>query len=158
MNYLVKALNLSFFPELWAMRTRMVAPKAGGKANELVVLLPGRFSQPEEFERHGIVDLVREKRPHARVAAPDLHLGYYVDRIPHTCLHEEIAQGLGLVNDSPKARPSIFNDNEEFALLTPQDEMMLRILYDRRLHPGMSMAEARPIVETIAAELLPGES
>ncbi|WP_283418426.1 tryptophan 2,3-dioxygenase family protein [Sphingopyxis sp. Geo48] len=29
-NYLVKALNLSFFPELWAMRTRMVAPKAGG--------------------------------------------------------------------------------------------------------------------------------
>jgi tryptophan 2,3-dioxygenase len=29
-NYLVKTLNLSFFPELWAMRTRMVAPKAGG--------------------------------------------------------------------------------------------------------------------------------
>ena len=29
-NYLVKALNLNFFPELWAMRTRMVAPKAGG--------------------------------------------------------------------------------------------------------------------------------
>ncbi len=28
-NYLVKALNLSFFPELWSMRTRMVAPKAG---------------------------------------------------------------------------------------------------------------------------------
>jgi tryptophan 2,3-dioxygenase len=28
-NYLVKALNLSFFPELWAMRTRMTAPKMG---------------------------------------------------------------------------------------------------------------------------------
>jgi tryptophan 2,3-dioxygenase len=28
-NYLVKALNLSFFPELWSMRTRMVAPKQG---------------------------------------------------------------------------------------------------------------------------------
>ncbi|AMK25438.1 MULTISPECIES: tryptophan 2,3-dioxygenase [unclassified Sphingobium] len=28
-NYLVKALNLSFFPELWSMRTRMVAPKEG---------------------------------------------------------------------------------------------------------------------------------
>ena len=53
------------------VRTLSYAPKAGGKANELVVLLPGRFSQPEEFERHGIVDLVREKRPHARVAAPD---------------------------------------------------------------------------------------
>lgn len=29
-NYLVKALDLPFFPELWAMRTRMTAPKEGG--------------------------------------------------------------------------------------------------------------------------------
>ncbi len=29
-NYLVKALSMSFFPELWSMRTRMVAPRAGG--------------------------------------------------------------------------------------------------------------------------------
>lgn len=28
-DYLVKALSLSFFPELWAMRTRMVAPREG---------------------------------------------------------------------------------------------------------------------------------
>ena len=28
-NYLVKALSLSFFPELWSMRTRMTAPKVG---------------------------------------------------------------------------------------------------------------------------------
>lgn len=29
-NYLVKALDTSFFPELWSMRTRMSAPKQGG--------------------------------------------------------------------------------------------------------------------------------
>ena len=29
-NYLVKALSLSFFPELWSMRTEMVAPREGG--------------------------------------------------------------------------------------------------------------------------------
>jgi tryptophan 2,3-dioxygenase len=29
-NYLQKALSLSFFPELWSMRTRMTAPRAGG--------------------------------------------------------------------------------------------------------------------------------
>jgi tryptophan 2,3-dioxygenase len=29
-NYLVKALNLGFFPELWSMRTRMMAPREGG--------------------------------------------------------------------------------------------------------------------------------
>ncbi|UTW54710.1 tryptophan 2,3-dioxygenase [Kordiimonas sp. SCSIO 12610] len=29
-SYLVKALDLQFFPELWTMRTRMTAPKQGG--------------------------------------------------------------------------------------------------------------------------------
>ncbi len=33
-NYLVKALSLSFFPELWSMRTRMTAPHAGGNYAE----------------------------------------------------------------------------------------------------------------------------
>ncbi|MFN3822643.1 MAG: DUF2927 domain-containing protein [Pseudorhodobacter sp.] len=80
------------------------------------------------------------------------------DLLHLACLHEEIAQGLGLPNDSPLARPSIFNDDQEFALLTPMDELMLRMLYDARLRPGMSIAEARPIIETIAEELLGGSS
>ncbi|MCU4653823.1 DUF2927 domain-containing protein [Roseibacterium sp. SDUM158016] len=75
-----------------------------------------------------------------------------------SCVHEEIAQGLGLPNDSPAARPSIFNDDEEFALLTRHDELLLRILYDRRLAPGMRPDEARPIVRQIAQELLGGGS
>ncbi len=70
-----------------------------------------------------------------------------------SCFHEEIAQALGLPSDSPAARPSIFNDDEEFALLTRHDEALLRILYDRRLRPGMTEAQARPILKTIAAEL-----
>lgn len=74
------------------------------------------------------------------------------------CLHEEISQGLGLPNDSPAARPSIFNDDQEFALLTPMDELMLRMLYDPRLKPGMSVAQARPIIEQIAEELVGGDS
>jgi len=71
-----------------------------------------------------------------------------------SCLHEEVTQGLGLPNDSPQARPSIYNDDQEFALMTPMDEMMLRILYDRRLKPGMSVREARPVVLRIAREML----
>ena len=76
------------------------------------------------------------------------------DALRLSCIHEEIAQGLGLANDSPAARPSIFNDDEEFGLLTGHDELLLRILYDSRLSPGMTEEEARPIVELIAAELL----
>ncbi|AUH34063.1 DUF2927 domain-containing protein [Paracoccus tegillarcae] len=75
-------------------------------------------------------------------------------RLRSSCIHEELAQGMGLANDSPGARPSIFNDDEEFALLTQHDELLLRILYDRRLRPGMSEAEATPIVRQIARELV----
>lgn len=71
-----------------------------------------------------------------------------------SCIHEELAQGMGPANDSRTARPSIFNDDEEFAFLTWHDEMLLSILYDRRLRPGMFEAEARPIVLDIARELL----
>ncbi|PLL11548.1 hypothetical protein C0V75_16120 [Tabrizicola sp. TH137] len=80
------------------------------------------------------------------------------DLLRLSCLHEEITQGLGLANDSPTARPSIFNDDEEFALLTRQDELMLKMLYSPALRPGMTEAEARPIVESLATRLLGGES
>jgi hypothetical protein len=80
------------------------------------------------------------------------------DAMRLACVHEEVAQGLGLVNDSPEARPTIFNDNEEFGLLTRHDEFLLKILYDRRLRPGMTAAEAAPIARAIAAELVGGGS
>ncbi|MEY4696786.1 MAG: hypothetical protein RIT14_1214, partial [Pseudomonadota bacterium] len=80
------------------------------------------------------------------------------DLLRLSCLHEEIAQGLGLANDSPTARPSIFNDDEEFALLTRHDELLLRILYDPALRPGMTEDQARPIIRTLARQVLPGDS
>jgi hypothetical protein len=70
------------------------------------------------------------------------------------CIHEELAQGMGLANDSDAARPSIFNDSEEFALLTRHDELLLRILYDPRLAAGMSPATAAPIAAEIARDLI----
>ncbi len=69
------------------------------------------------------------------------------------CLHEEIVQALGLANDHPEVRPSIFNDDSEFALLTAHDELLLRILYDPRLHAGMTADQAMPAVRRIVAGL-----
>jgi hypothetical protein len=80
------------------------------------------------------------------------------DLLRLSCMHEEIAQALGLANDSPRARPSIFNDDEEFALLTGQDELMLRMLYSPELRAGMTEAEARPIIQTLARRLVGGDS
>ncbi|MEM9059251.1 MAG: DUF2927 domain-containing protein [Pseudomonadota bacterium] len=79
-------------------------------------------------------------------------------RAPMTasCIEEELAQTMGLMNDHPDVRPSLFNDDEEFALMTEHDELLLRILYDKRLEPGMTPEQAMPIVRQIARELRPG--
>jgi hypothetical protein len=69
-----------------------------------------------------------------------------------SCVHEEMAQAMGLPNDSPDARPSLFNDSLEFALLTEHDAILLRMLYDPRLRPGMTSAEARPLLPDIARD------
>lgn len=71
-----------------------------------------------------------------------------------SCVNEEMAQAMGLPNDSPEARPSLFNDNLEFAFLTEHDEILLRMLYDRRLRPGMTVAEARPLLPAIARDAM----
>ena len=78
------------------------------------------------------------------------------DLLRLSCIHEELAQGLGLANDSPAARPSIFNDDDEFALLTRHDELLLQMLYDPRLKPGMTAAQAAPLTRIIARELTTG--
>jgi hypothetical protein len=94
--------------------------------------------------------------PHVYVSAIALVRTEHPDLMRDACYHEEIAQGLGLANDSPLARPSIFNDDEEFAFLTSHDEALLGMLYDPRLKPGMTPEQARPIVARLARERAPG--
>jgi len=69
-----------------------------------------------------------------------------------SCVNEEMSQAMGLPNDSPEARPSLFNDSLEFALLTQHDAILLRMLYDPRLRPGMTADEARPLLPAIARD------
>ncbi len=74
------------------------------------------------------------------------------DLMRKSCIHEELAQALGLTNDSPTARPSIFNDDEEFAFLTMHDEILLKMLYDPRLHAGMTASDIVPMLPEIARD------
>jgi hypothetical protein len=69
-----------------------------------------------------------------------------------TSLHEGILRSLGLRGVSADVRPSVLNDDEEFALMTYHDELLLRILYDPRLKTGMSEADAMPIVHDIIVD------
>lgn len=99
-----------------------------------------------------------QARPDSYIAAVAIIRAEHPPLIRQSCIHEEVAQGLGLANDSPSARPSIFNDDDEFALLTSHDEQLLRILYDPRLSIGLTPAESRPRVAQIANELMGGPS
>jgi len=64
------------------------------------------------------------------------------------CLHEEVAQALGPVNDLYHLTDSIFNDDNFHTVLTGFDMVILRAFYDSKLHSGMT-AEA-------VAKRLPG--
>ncbi|MBT9382623.1 DUF2927 domain-containing protein [Pseudooceanicola sp. CBS1P-1] len=78
--------------------------------------------------------------------------GEHPPRLREACFEEEIAQGLGLPGDSPAARPSVFNDDDEFATLTSLDLRLLRMLYDPRLAPGMTQAQAAPVLAAVARD------
>ncbi|MEM7212673.1 MAG: DUF2927 domain-containing protein [Pseudomonadota bacterium] len=72
-----------------------------------------------------------------------------------SCIEEEFGQAFGPSADYDGARPSIFNDDEEYAFFTEHDAWLFRILYDPRLKDGMDQQTAMPIVRQIAAELRP---
>ncbi|MDD9717995.1 DUF2927 domain-containing protein [Dinoroseobacter sp. PD6] len=73
------------------------------------------------------------------------------DRMRVSCIQEELAQGLGLSNDHKEVWPSIFNDDQEFALLTKRDEKLLGMLYDPRLRSGMKIDEVAPYLHAVAS-------
>lgn len=75
-------------------------------------------------------------------------------RMRRSCIEEELAQGMGLSNDSRDAWPSIFNDDEEFGVLTRHDELLLRLLYSRQLTTGMSARDVADRLPSLCAQVL----
>jgi hypothetical protein len=49
------------------------------------------------------------------------------------CLHEEVAQALGPLNDLYRLPDSVFNDDNFHAVLTGFDMLILRTYYDAEL-------------------------
>ncbi len=65
------------------------------------------------------------------------------------CLHEELAQALGPLNDLYRLPDSVFNDDNIHAVLTGFDMTVLRAYYDPALHNGMrrdAVATALPAI------------
>lgn len=71
------------------------------------------------------------------------------------CLHEELAQALGPLNDLFRLPDSVFNDDNFHAVLTGFDMLMLRVHYDPSLHSGMTEAEVASRLPAILARQNP---
>ncbi|MEO1291489.1 MAG: DUF2927 domain-containing protein [Pseudomonadota bacterium] len=71
------------------------------------------------------------------------------------CFFEEIIQTLGPANDLFRLPESIFNDENAHSRPTPFDLLMLRVLYDARVKPGMNRVDAAEAVRAVLREVNP---
>ncbi|MCA0272630.1 MAG: DUF2927 domain-containing protein [Proteobacteria bacterium] len=72
------------------------------------------------------------------------------------CLHEELAQALGPLNDLFRLPDSVFNDDNMNAVLTGFDMLMLRTTYAPELASGMGRDEVAARLPGILNRLNPG--
>lgn len=75
-------------------KTTLDVLEAGGRCSAqpdtLLVFLPGRYDQPQDLVRNGLVRAVRERGMDADIVIPDLHFGYYIKRTAVERLHEDV--------------------------------------------------------------------
>ena len=71
------------------------------------------------------------------------------------CLHEELAQALGPLNDLYRLPDSVFNDDNIHAVLTGFDMLILRAYYAPDLRSGMTEAQVTARLPGILARINP---
>jgi hypothetical protein len=87
------------------------------------------------------------------IAVGAVMIGSDIDeQLQRHCILEELVQIVGLASDACDYRPSLFCEDDYVMEMTPADRVLVQTLYDPRLTPGMSRAEAMPIVAKIIAE------
>jgi hypothetical protein len=71
------------------------------------------------------------------------------------CLHEELAQAIGPLNDLYRLTDSVFNDDNFNSVLTPFDMLMLRIHYAPELANGMTEPQVASLLPDILGRINP---
>ncbi|MGC1496686.1 MAG: DUF2927 domain-containing protein [Sulfitobacter sp.] len=71
------------------------------------------------------------------------------------CLHEELAQALGPLNDLYRLPDSVFNDDNVHTVLTGFDMLILRAYYDPALRSGMSRGQVAAALPGILSRINP---
>jgi len=71
------------------------------------------------------------------------------------CLHEEVSQAMGPLNDLYRLEDSVFNDDNFHAVLTGYDMLILRAYHDDALRSGMTRAEVASVLPGVLARINP---
>ena len=71
------------------------------------------------------------------------------------CLHEELAQSLGPLNDLYRLSDSVFNDDNVHTILTGFDMLILRATYAPELHSGLTKAQVAARLPDVLDRLNP---
>ncbi len=71
------------------------------------------------------------------------------------CLHEELAQAMGPLNDLYRTDDSVFNDDNFHTTLTSFDMLVLRTHYSPELRSGMTQGQVAAVLPSILARLNP---
>jgi hypothetical protein len=72
-----------------------------------------------------------------------------------SCMSEEVLQLLGPVNDDSSLTYSTFNDANDLAGFPLFDQLILNMLYDRRVRPGMNQAQVRAVLPAVIRDVRP---
>ena len=68
----------------------------------------------------------------------------------HDCAYEKLLQALGAINADRSIPWTMFNDDVQMGFFDIYDQYLLNILYDPRVHPGMT----REAVNSVFPEVL----
>ena len=129
--------------QIWVMdRARIMAlgennqPLIGALISSNCALQMAPYQSPEKGLSEATIYIVTEPNKESR----------------QHCYRQLIAQSLGFTRGM-RQLPSILSADPMTREFTSHDDLMLRILYDPRLQPGITRGEARPVVQMLANEL-----
>jgi hypothetical protein len=68
------------------------------------------------------------------------------------CAYEELLQSLGPINET-NVPWTMFNDNVSMGFFDVYDQYLMNMLYDRRIRPGMTVAEVKAVLPDVLADV-----
>lgn len=75
------------------------------------------------------------------------------DAVFADCAYEELLQALGPINDTDKVPWTMFNDDVQMGYFGVFDQLILNILYDPRVRPGMTAQEVQAVLPQVLPDV-----